>query len=199
MITSTQNPTIKDLLKLSKAHSRRDEALFIIEGYRELKKAVDSGFSISQVFYCTNLQNDSVRSFSENLSADSKTEVSEHVFSRIAYRDNHDGLIATARPRYLTFGDMKPSHRPLFLVIETVEKPGNLGAILRTADGAGADAVIVCDNQTDLYNPNVIRASLGCIFTTTVIQTSTQDAISYFKNQGIAIFSAALQESQAVL
>ncbi len=194
-ITSTQNPGIKELLKLEKASVRRETGLFTIEGYREIKKAAESGFAIHTLYHCPELQDDKLKEFTSSLDAEEKTEISDHVFSRIAYRDNHDGLLATARIKHLDLDDIRPSPMSLYLVIETVEKPGNLGAILRTADGAGADAVIVCDNQTDIFNPNVIRASLGCVFTKKVVVSSSGEAAGFLRKNGIAIYAAALQDS----
>ncbi len=196
-ITSTQNPGIKDLLRLEKAAVRKETGLFVIEGYREIMKAAHSGFEIRSLYFCPEIQNEQLKHFTATLRVEEKTEVSGHVFSRIAYRDNHDGLLATARSRYINLDDLRPSAKSLYLVIETVEKPGNLGAILRTADGAGVDGVIVCDNRTDIFNPNVIRASLGCVFTTSVVVTGSEQAIGFFKDHGITIFSAALQDSRS--
>jgi TrmH family RNA methyltransferase len=195
LITSTQNQTIKDLLKLGKPAERKRSGLIVIEGYREIKKAVDRGIEISQVFYCPKFQDENLRQLTASLKADEIFEVSDHVFSRIAYRDNHDGLLVTVRPVSRTLDTLKTGENVLYLVIETVEKPGNLGAILRTADGAGVDAVIVCDSQTDLYNPNVIRASLGCLFTLDVVQAGSEDTIRFLKANGIRIYSAALKDS----
>ncbi len=194
-ITSTQNPGIKELLRLEKARVRKEKGLFVVEGYREILKAVQSGYNIDTLYHCPEIQTTEIKSFTDSVQAGEKTEVSEHVFSRIAYRDNRDGLLATVKTSYTGLEDLVPGECPLYLVIETVEKPGNLGAMLRTADGAGLDAVIVCDNRTDLYNPNVIRASLGCIFTTKVIMAESDETVDFFKKNQIAIYSAALQNS----
>ncbi len=198
-ITSTQNPGIKELLKLEKAGARKESGLFVVEGYREIRKAVDSGFVLKTLYHCPAIQDERLKQFVRDLAAVEKTEVSAHVFSRIAYRDNRDGLLATAEMRFTGLEELPQVTDPLYLVLETVEKPGNLGAILRTADGAGVDAVIVCDNQTDLYNPNVIRASLGCVFTTRVIVTSSEEAVAFFRGRGVRIYSAALQDSEDYL
>ena len=194
-ITSTQNQGIKDLLKLEKSKVRKETGLFIVEGYREIKKAAASGYHLKSLYVCPRIQNAELQDFTASLQPDEKIEVSEHVFSRIAYRDNRDGLLATVVMQHHRLEDLEPAGNPLYLVVETVEKPGNLGAILRTADGAGVDAVIVCDNRTDLFNPNVVRASLGCLFTTKVVQTTSDKAMAFFKKQGILLYSAALQNS----
>ena len=119
-------------------------------------------------------------------------EVSTAVFNRMAYRNDRDGLIALAEPRRLEFGDLRLRETPLLLVLETVEKPGNLGALLRTADAANLDAVIICDPQTDIYNPNAIRSSIGCIFTMPVVTASSEGAINWLHASGIKMFGTAL-------
>jgi TrmH family RNA methyltransferase len=120
------------------------------------------------------------------------SEVSVDVFNRIAYRNDSGGVIALAIPRRLQFSDLQLSKQPLLLVLETVEKPGNLGALLRTADAAGLDAVIICDPQTDIYNPNAIRSAIGCIFTMPVVTTTSGEAINWLRAAGIRMFGTAL-------
>jgi TrmH family RNA methyltransferase len=120
------------------------------------------------------------------------TEVSPNVFDRMAYRKGSGGVIALARPRRLSFGDLKTGPQPLILVVESVEKPGNLGALLRTADAANLDAVIICDPQTDIYNPNAIRSSVGCIFTMPVVTSTSEETIHWLRSQQIRIFGTAL-------
>jgi len=119
-------------------------------------------------------------------------EVGKAAFARIAYREGSDGLIALAVPRNLKLNELKLSSNPLILVLESVEKPGNLGAIMRTADAAGIDAVIVCDPLTDIYNPNAIRSGVGCIFTRQVVLSTSKEAIEWLKRKKIKIYAAAL-------
>ena len=192
-LTSTQNPKIKRIVQLStKAKERKFANIIVIEGFREIKMALEAGFEVTELYFCREL--DTQQSIAGWLS-NSKlhtTEVSKNVFEKVAYRENSDGLIALAKPVYLSLEEVKLSHTPLILVLESVEKPGNLGALLRTADAGLIDAVVVCDPQTDIYNPNVIRSSLGCIFTNRVITCSTIDAIQYFKKNNIKTFAAAL-------
>lgn len=195
-ITSTQNQNIKELLKLQKAHTRREKRCFIVEGFREISRSLESGYEFKELYFCPSLENFTYSSFVESFPSEKKYAVSPHVFSRIAYRDNHQGLIATARMMDHSLSTLEPTENPLFLVVEKVEKPGNLGALLRTADAAGVDAVFVCDNQTDIYNPNVVRSSLGCLFSTRVIVSDSAEIIDYLKNNNIKIFSAALQDSE---
>ncbi len=195
-ISSTQNQQIKELLKLSKARERRAQGLFIIEGIREIKRAQENDYIFQKVFYCKAHISIPTELFLDKIQANQKIEVSQNVFSRIAYRDNSDGLLVLAESKLNGLDKLDPTSNGLYLVVETVEKPGNLGALLRTADAAGIDAVIVCDNNTDLYNPNVIRSSLGCLFTKNIILADTKSTIEFFKKNGVNIFAAALQNSE---
>lgn len=196
IITSTQNQGIKDILKLSKAKSRRETGLFTIEGEREIRRAHENNYRFHKVFYCRKQLSKKSQKLIEIINCEQKFEVSENVFSRIAYRDNSDGLFAIAFAKLHNLGDFENHNSVLYLVIEKVEKPGNLGAMLRTADAAGIDGIIVCDNDTDLYNPNVIRSSLGCIFTKKTAVCNSEKAINFLKEKGIKIYAAALQDSE---
>lgn len=195
-ISSTQNQQIKELLKLSKARERRAQGLFIIEGIREIKRAQENDYIFQKVFYCKALISIPTELFLDKIQSNQKIEVSRNVFSRIAYRDNSAGLLVLAESKPKGLDTLNPENNGLYLVVETVEKPGNLGALLRTADAAGIDAVIVCDNNTDLYNPNVIRSSLGCLFTKNIILADTRSAIEFLKKNEVNIFAAALQNSE---
>jgi TrmH family RNA methyltransferase len=197
LITSTQNPHIKSILQLEKARNRKKEGLFLIEGFRETDRALRSGYRFRELLYCREVSNYNYDRFVEDFPASQKTEISHNVFSRIAYRGNHDGLIAISLMREHKLEDYTPPANGLFLVLEEVEKPGNLGALLRTADAAGIDAVFICNNQTEIYNPNVIRASLGCLFSNRIIQTRSEEAVNFFRENKISIFAAALQDSKA--
>ena len=195
VITSLQNPTIKQILALrEKPRERKREGQIIIEGVREISQALSAGFSLTTFLYCPELVSD--ESALSNL-ADLKDsceviEISKTVFNRLAYRKDSGGQIACAKPLEKTLASLELPENPLLLVLESVEKPGNLGAILRTADAAGISAVIICDPQTDLYNPNTIRASLGAIFTNQVVVASSTETISWLKEKKIAGFAAAL-------
>ena len=190
MITSKTNPKIKNVVRLQKVSERRAQNLIIVEGRREIERAVQCGFEIDTLFVCTELAN------VDTLPAARITEeVSKEVFEKIAYREGSDGLLALIRPRYAQLQDFTPRDNALILVLETVEKPGNLGAILRTADAAGVDAVIVADPRTDLFNPNAIRASLGCIFSVPLYSCNTQECIQWLKKHHITIFCTYLKAS----
>lgn len=189
-ISSAQNPKIKDLLALQEKSSlRREKGLFVVEGQREINHALSSGFEIDTLFYCPELGG-------SQKPAGKLVEIPKELYSKVAYRGSTEGEIAEFKSRQTSFDDIKLSRRPLIVVLESVEKPGNLGAVLRSADAAGADAVIICDPLTDLYNPNLIRASLGAVFTKQIIASSTEEAIKWLKKHKIQILTAQLQDSE---
>jgi len=195
-IFSPNNPHIKNILRLqANSRDRHDQNLFVIEGYREISRAMISGVEVKELYVCHELDR---QGRSEELSIiDSRIEVFEvgkAAFARIAYREGSDGLMAVAVPRNLELNQLKLSSNPLILILESVEKPGNLGAIMRTADAAGIDAVIVCDPLTDIYNPNAIRSAVGCIFTRQVVISTSKEAIDWLKVNKIKIFAATLTE-----
>lgn len=197
-ITSLQNPRVKNIIRLSKARERREQNLIVVEGFREINMALQSGFEIKELFFTqeANPHKETKELFDRISKSTTLIEVSKVVFEKIAYRENSDGLLALFKPKYLTLNDLKLTKNPLILVLEAVEKPGNLGAILRTADAAAIDAVLVCDPQTDIYNPNVIRSSLGCIFTKQTVTCTTEEAIIFLQGKGIQSFAAALTASK---
>ena len=193
-ITSLQNPLIRNILLLEeKPRERRQQDLAVIEGLREFRLALASGFTVPTILYCPEIlglvETERLQSLEGPFE---RVEITCNVFNKLAYRKDAGGIIATVEPRRLQFHDLRFDAQPLFLVLETVEKPGNLGAILRTADAANLDGVIICDPQTDIYNPNAIRSSLGCIFTMPVVTATTGDALSWFKEKGIRTFGTAL-------
>jgi len=196
-ISSLRNPLIKNLIQLSgKSKERIRQNLFIIEGQREISRAKESGYQFDSCFFCPEI----LTSDSENIlkSLGEKVRlfsVSTLIYSKIAYRENVDGMIVTAFIKDKKLADIKLKENPLILVLESIEKPGNLGAILRTADAAGLDAIIICDPRTDIYNPNVVRSSLGCLFSNQVISCKSEDAIEFLKKKNVRIFAAALQNS----
>ncbi|MND45599.1 23S rRNA (guanosine-2'-O-)-methyltransferase RlmB [compost metagenome] len=122
--------------------------------------------------------------------------ISKDVFDKIAYREGSDGLIIVAEPKYLTLETLALSPNPFLIILEAVEKPGNLGAILRTADASQADAVIVCDPRTDIYNPNAIRSSVGCVFTTQIVASTNEEVLAWLRSKGITSYAAALTATE---
>ncbi len=194
-ITSLQNQRIKNIVKLQKASERRKQKLFVVEGLKEIAHVVQCGYQIHSLFYCPEI---APEGFPKSIAPKVPQifEVSAEVFSKIAYRETTGGIMALGYSRFLTFEELKLSKTPLVVVLEHVEKPGNLGAILRTADAAQVDAVIICDPATDLYNPNVIRASIGCVFSTQVVSCSSEDAMRWLKSKEIRSYAAAIQTNK---
>lgn len=193
-ITSLQNPKIKSLLALEKPRERRKQCLFIIEGRKEIGMAVEAGYKIGNLFFCEDLITaDEAKKFAEDRFL---IPVTKSVFDKIAVRENSGGVIAVAEQKTHRLDELVVGKNPLILVLEAVEKPGNLGAILRTADAANIDALIVCDPQTDLYNSNVIRSSLGCVFTRQVAIASSEEVISWLKTRNIRILCTYLGASK---
>ena len=197
-IVSVQNIRIKNIQKLSaKSKERKTQGLFVIEGAREIGLALAGSYSLDSVFYCPELFAETGCSgVLQSINPKILCEVSVAVFEKIAYREGSDGILAVAKPKDHRLASLNLPENPFVIVLESVEKPGNLGAILRTADAAGVDALIVCDPLTDVYNPNTIRSGLGCIFTVPVAVSENTEALSFLKNKGIRTFAAELQTSQ---
>ena len=195
-ITSLQNPCVKYILKLKEKSKYRDsKGVFVIEGQRELKLAIEGGYKIISIYLNIDLCKDNQL----NNYASQSTEIlkiSSNIYKKIAYRGSTEGIIAIAKNKSHLLTDLKlPEHNPLVMVAESLEKPGNIGALLRTADAAKVDAVIIANPRTDLYNPNVIRSSVGGLFTVPVALASTNEAIHFLQVHKISIFSAVLQKS----
>ena len=191
LITSVQNPRVKRLLALQqKSAERRRSGLFVVEGRRELEHCLAAGYEVDTIFI---KEEESISHFSSLTSH--FVSVSAHVYEKMAYRGGTEGVIAIVKSRRLTLSDLHLPEDPLIVVLESVEKPGNLGAVLRSADAAKADAVIVCDPLTDLFNPNLIRASIGAVFTVPCVACSSEECIDFLKSHGIAILTAQLQDS----
>jgi TrmH family RNA methyltransferase len=185
-ILSAQNPKIKQIIKLRERRHREAAGVLLIEGAAELQLAVASGVQPATVFHCEEL-NGPPLIFP---AATQIITVARAAFEKIAYRENPDGWLAIAPTPNWSLSGLQLRQPPLLLVAEAVEKPGNLGAMLRTADAAGVDALLVCDPATDLGNPNVIRASRGALFTVPVAQASTAETLNWLKRQHIQIVAA---------
>lgn len=192
MLTSVQNPKIKHLLSLSKARERKAQQLFTIEGIKELSLAVQSHYAIESVFYCPDLVDGNTLE-GMGIPNASLFSVSAQVFEKIAYRESTGGVMAIARQKGHSLHHIRLGKNPLILILESVEKPGNLGALLRTADAAALDAVIICDPLTDFYNPNVIRSSVGCVFTRQTASASSRETLQWLKQHRIKIFCTYLK------
>ena len=221
-ITSAQNRKVKELLTLvEKSKARSAAGLFVVEGQRELGHCLDAGFIPETLFICGEVmavQNNAVNGaktghLAENIEGKdgldaliAKAEalnprlgvvqIPAFLYEKVAYRGSTEGIIAEVHSVPRSLEDLRLGERPLVMVLESVEKPGNLGAVLRSADAAGADAVIVCDPPTDLWNPNLIRSSVGAVFSVPVAVCTSADAIAFLKERGIRIFTAQLQDSE---
>ena len=195
VITSAQNPRIKELILLQeKSRARRENGLFVVEGRRELSHCLEAGFKPRSLFICPEiLGRDACRELEQ--AGCPIVEIPAHLYEKVAYRGRTEGVIGVMECHSHSLEDLLLKENPLVIVLESVEKPGNLGAVLRSADAAGADAVIVCDPLTDLYNPNLIRSSIGGIFTVPVAAASSEEAIRWLKERGIRILTAQLQDS----
>ena len=198
-ITSAQNPKIKNLLLLQeKSKARREQGLFVVEGRRELEHCLEGGYEIKTVFLCPEIM--STEGLEALLSAGASArpltiEIPLELYKKVAYREGTEGIIAEVAYKSLTLEEMNLPENPLIVVLESVEKPGNLGAVLRSADAAGADAVLIGDPLTDLYNPNLIRSSIGAVFTVPTVAAPSADIIAFLKARGIQILTAQLQDS----
>ena len=196
-ITSAQNPKIKRLLQLQqKSSERRKAGLFVVEGIREVERCLEKGYEIDTIFYLNKDLSENVSEIIEKNKGIKLFEVSPAIYEKIAYRGSTEGVIAEVKTKDKTLNDLKLSENPLVVVLESVEKPGNLGAILRSADAAGADALIVCDPLTDLYNPNLIRNSTGAIFSVPCVACTSDECIKFLKKNNIQILTAQLQDSE---
>lgn len=221
-ITSAQNRKVKELLTLvEKSKARSAAGLFVVEGQRELGHCLDAGFIPETLFICGEVmavQNNAVNGaktghLAENIEGKdgldaliAKAEalnprlgvvqIPAFLYEKVAYRGSAEGIIAEVHSVPRSLEDLRLGERPLVMVLESVEKPGNLGAVLRSADAAGADAVIVCDPLTDIWNPNLIRSSVGAVFSVPVAVCTSADAIAFLKERGIRIFTAQLQDSE---
>ena len=193
-ITSARNERIRQVLELQeKSRTRRALGLFVVEGRRELEHCLEAGYEIDSVFWCPEILPELPQ---ELIGGDVPvSELTAELYGRIAYRGGTEGLVARVKSRPHTLEDLALKENPLIVVLESVETPGNLGAVFRSADAAGADAVIICDPLTDLYNPNLIRSSIGGVFTVQSAVCDSASAISWLKARGMKILTAQLQDS----
>ncbi len=197
-ISSIHNPRIKRLLQLEQKSSERKACkMFIVEGKREILHCIQAGYALNTCFYCPEYLGigENADILSRLPGSVQRAEVSAEVYNKIAYRESTEGIIAEVNTPQKTLSDLALGENPLIIVLESVEKPGNLGAVLRSADAAGVDALIICDPLTDLYNPNLIRSSIGAIFTVPTVACSSQECIDFLKGKGIQILTAQLQDS----
>jgi TrmH family RNA methyltransferase len=189
-ITSLQNPRIKQLVRLRERRERDDAGLFLIEGYREVRRALEKQVKLHELYYAPDwfLGGNEPALLEQAQAAGAKLyELTQEAFAKCSYRDRPDGLLAVAPQWRRGLGDLALSPHPFLLVVESIEKPGNLGTILRSADAAGVDAVIVCDAVTDLFNPNVVRSSTGVLFSVPVVVEESAAVLAWLKDKGIRV------------
>ncbi|VGO18889.1 TrmH family RNA methyltransferase [Pontiella sulfatireligans] len=193
IIESPQNPRVKAAVKLRKSNVRRQTGETLVEGYREILRASDSGWRFKELYCCPELYLDLEADKLVSKIRSSGVTVylcSETAFRKMSYRDTSDGLMALSPLVGKKLDELKLPDNPLLLIAEDLEKPGNLGTILRTADATGVDAVIACDHKTDINNPNVIRASIGTLFFMPVAEASTEETLLWLKKRGIQSLAA---------
>lgn len=199
-ITSTQNPLIKKLVLLQeKSRNRKKEGIFIIEGVRELQLAIKGGYKLQTLLFQQDIFSEEhlKKLLTQVPNSPELIAISREVYQKISYRSSTEGVIAVAKCKPHSLSDLRfHNNTPLILVAEAPEKPGNIGALLRTADAAGIDAVLIANPKTDLYNPNIIRSSVGCVFTTPIAMGTTSEIISFLKEKKINTYCAALSASK---
>jgi TrmH family RNA methyltransferase len=195
-ITSIHNTYIKSLLKLQeKARERRKTGTFIIEGKREISLAVAANYQFDTILYYPDLisEQEILHLFNENVN---RIEISKEVYQKVAYRDSTEGIIAVTKAKDFSLKNIQfKNDKPLILIAESIEKPGNIGALLRTADAANVDAVFIADAKSDIYNSNIIRSSVGCVFTNNIAVATSQDIITFLQENNVNIYAATLQNS----
>lgn len=194
-ITSIQNPFIKSLVLLQeKAKARKQSGTFLIEGKREIELAIKGNYQLETILFLPELitENEINKLVKNKVEL---IEITKEVYQKLAYRDTTEGILAVAKTKTLSLNDLKLPENALVLVMESIEKPGNIGAMLRTCDAANIDAVIIANPKTDLYNPNIVRSSVGCLFTNQIATDTTENVIQFLKDKKIAIYGATLQNS----
>lgn len=187
-ITSLQNPRVKQLVRLRERRERDEAGLFLIEGYREIRRALEKGVQPKEFYFSPDWflgENEPALLEQARAAGAQLFELSKDAFAKVAYRERPDGLLVVAPQWKRSLNDLSLRERPFLLVCESIEKPGNLGTILRSADAAGCDAVIVCDPVTDLFNPNVVRASTGVLFSVPVVVSDSATVHAWLKAKGI--------------
>ena len=183
------------MLLNEKTKARQQTGTFLIEGQKEISLAFKGGYEIETIlFYPEICSENELRKWSSSAEL---IQITKEIFEKLAYRDTTEGVIGIAKSKDLNLSKLKLSPNPLILIAEAPEKPGNIGALLRTADAAKLDAVIIANPKGDLYNPNVVRSSIGCLFTNQIATGTTSEIISFLKEHKIAIYCATLQNANS--
>ena len=187
-ITSLQNPRVKQLVKLRDRRPRDEAGVFLVEGYREIRRALEKGVALRELYTAPDWflgANEPALIAQAEAAGAAVFELSREAFAKVAYRERPDGLLAVAPQWHRTLDDLATGPEPFLLVVEAIEKPGNLGTILRSADAAGCDAVIVCDPVTDIFNPNVVRASTGVLFSVPLVVATGEAVLAWLRARGV--------------
>ena len=187
-ISSLQNPRVKQLVKLRDRRSRDEGGVFLIEGYREIRRALEKQIPLRELYYSPEWflgENERTLIAQAEQCGAQSFELTKDTFAKVAYRERPDGLLAVAPQWKRDLRELAVSAAPFLLVVEAIEKPGNLGTILRSADAAGCDAVIVCDPVTDIFNPNVVRASTGVLFSVPLFVEESTRVLAWLREHRI--------------
>ncbi len=193
IISSVHNKKILQLRKLYKSRERKLSDVFVAEGVKEVERGIKSGFEVVSLYYCPDIYSRNISELLRNTSTEIPVfELEKKVYEKVAYRDNTEGVLAVFRKKVYTLNDFVSDENSLFVVLESVEKPGNLGAVLRTADAANVNAIILTESRVDQYHPNVIRSSIGAAFTVPVVVTTNIELKQWFDTNNIGYYSAAL-------
>jgi TrmH family RNA methyltransferase len=188
IITSLQNPRLKRLIRLRDRRARDEERAFLVEGYREVRRALEKKVGLDELYFSREWflgENEPALLAAAEAAGAKLFELSKDAFAKVAYRERPDGILAVAPQWRRTLADLRLAANPFVLVVEAIEKPGNLGTILRSADAAGCDAVIVCDPVTDLFNPNVVRASTGVLFSVPCVVEEGERVLAWLRDHGM--------------
>lgn len=195
-LTSIQNPRIKRLFSLQKPRERKKQQAFAIEGIREVSLAIRGGYEVLQIFICPEFYS-SKKEYPIDISGVASFEITPEIFNKLAYRKDAGGILAVARSKQLTLNRLPETKHGLYIIVEQVEKPGNLGAILRTADAACVAGLVICEPVVDVYNPNVVRSSVGCLFTVPIAVATNQEVLDWLRDKKIKSFAASLEAKKS--
>ena len=197
-IISKQNERVKNLIKLQKSSERRSQGVFTIEGIKEIQKAASSGYRLIAAYFCPDIIDyKQVIEIVGNQKDLIFYRITRDIYNKVSYRENSGGIIVVAESKRHLLSGITVDQNPFFLVIEGIEKPGNIGAMLRTADASGVSGVLICNSSTDLYNPNAIRSSLGCVFTLPIALCSSAEAVEWLAAKGVQIVATHFQATKS--
>ena len=194
IVRSSSNPGVKQALRLRTRRARRETGLFLVEGFREIRRALDAGIGVETMWFCPELylgQSEGELVGRATAAGADAIQTAEAPLRRMSYRDRPEGLLAVCRQFDTSLEQIELGAHPLVLVVESIEKPGNLGTMIRAASAAGADAVIAADPATDVFNPNVVRSSIGTCFVVPIAVGSTEATIAWLRERGVAICAAS--------